>query len=189
VAALLTVAAIVLLALWLWPEDDGVDVVVERPIAFNLRYPALYDRLPARDGDLLRVERRRDDGLFVDSFAVQPLSLPAYEGDLGGVLPIYAEREMDALRARYDDFELVEEGKARINEVAGYALAFRARSGQRRLYGRVVLLPEPVPGTRRGVRLEMLATPASGVNDARDVGVRGAIKTPYRSFRFGTEKP
>jgi hypothetical protein len=177
------------LAWWLWPEDDGTDVVVERPIAFNLRYPASYERLPARDGEMLRLERRREDGLFLDSFAVEQLSLPAYEGDVAAQLPVYADREVDALRGQFADFELVEEGKARINEVPGYVIAFRARQGERRIYGRVVLLPEPVPGTRRGVRIAMLATPSAGVGTATDVGVVGAIKTPYRSFRFGTEKP
>jgi hypothetical protein len=177
------------LAWWLWPEDDGVDVVVERPIAFNLRYPPQYERLPVSGGELLRLERRRDDGLFLDSFAVQELELPAYEGDVAAQLPVYADREIAGLRARYDDFELVEEGKARINEVAGYLISFQARQGERRLYGRVVLLPEPVPGTRRGVRIGMLVTPSAGAGTATDVGVRGAIKMPYRSFRFGTEKP
>jgi hypothetical protein len=181
--------AVGVFAWWLWPEDDGIDVVVERPIAFNLRYPPGYERLPAGDGDLLRLERRRDDGLFLDSFAVRQLDLPAYEGDVSAVLPVYADRELEALRGRFADFELVEEGKARVNEVVGYLLAFQAREGERRLYGRVVLLPEPVPGARRGVRLEMLATPSAGAGGATDVGVRGAIKMPYRSFRFGTEKP
>jgi hypothetical protein len=80
---------------------------------------------------------------------------------------------------------------------------FRARLGERRLFGRLVLLPEPAAGedladpsgelenarSRRGVRLLMLATPASGAVRPRDVGARGNLKTPFRSFRFGTEGP
>ena len=38
------------------------------------------------------------------------------------------------------------------------------------MYGRLVLLPEPVPGARTGVKLLMLATPAGGADKARDVG-------------------
>ena len=76
----------------------------------------------------------------------------------------------------------------RINRAAGYSLVFRA-SRSPRMYGRLVLLPEPVPGARTGVKLLMLATPAGGAGKARDVGTSGAVKTPYRSFRFGTEGP
>ena len=57
-----------------------------------------------------------------DSFAVAPLELPAYEGDVGGVLPVVAARELDALKQRFPDLEPVEEGKARINKAAGYSL-------------------------------------------------------------------
>ena len=39
------------------------------------------------------------------------------------------------------------------------------------------------------MKLLMLATPAGGADKARDVGTSGAVKTPYRSFRFGTEGP
>ena len=53
-------------------------------------------------------------------------SCPAYEGDVGGVLPIVAARELEALKQRFPTLEPVEEGKARINKVAGYSLAFRA---------------------------------------------------------------
>ena len=72
--------------------------------------------------------------------------------------------------------------------MAGYSLVFRA-SRKPRLYGRLVLLPEPVPGARTGVKLLLLANPAAGADTARDVGTHGQLKTPYRSFRFGTEGP
>ena len=58
-----------------------------------------------------------------------------------------------------------------------------------RLYGRLVLLPRPARGTRSGVKMLLLATPDAGANKASDVGARGPLKTPYRSFRFGTEGP
>ena len=71
--------------------------------------------------------------------------LPAYEGDVGGILPIVAARELDKLKQRFPDLEPVEEGKARINKAAGYSLSFRV-SRNPRMYGRLVLLPQPVPG-------------------------------------------
>jgi hypothetical protein len=163
--------------------EDGLRVVREGPVAFNLRHPASMRALRPAAGEWLHLERK---GL--DSFVVEPLRLPAYRGDVGGYLPVQAARELAALRERFPALEPVEEGKARVNKVAGYSLVFRA-SRRPRLYGRLVLLPEPVPGARDGVKLLLLATPEAAADKARDVGTRGLLKTPFRSFRFGTEGP
>jgi hypothetical protein len=186
IAAIALLAVIVLVAIALGAkkaEPDGQHVVVSKPIAFNLRYPDAMHRLAPASGELLHLQRK---GL--DDFIVEPLELPPYEGDVGGALPVIAARELDALRKRFPDLEPVEEGKTRINRAAGYSLVFRV-SRSPRLYGRLVLLPEPVPGSRRGVKLLMIASPDGGAAKARDVGTNGLLKTPYRSFRFGTEGP
>lgn len=180
VLALLAVVAIFLLAGGA-AAQDGTRVVVKEPIAFNLRYPDGMERV--EDDTLFHLKRDGKDEFFVES-----LDLPAYKGDVGGILPVVASREIDRLKEQYPDLEPVEEGKVRINRAAGYSMAFRV-SRSPRMYGRLVLLPEPVPGSRRGVKLLMLATPAGGAAKARDVGTSGAVKTPYRSFRFGTEGP
>ena len=170
-------------------EEDATDVVQRTgPVQFNLRYTDGLERVTPRGEELLRLEARRRD-LFVQSFVVSPLKLPPYSGEVAGFLPLFAAREIDALRDRFSEFELVQDGKTRINEAPGYSVLFRARLGRRRLYGRYILLPEPVPGSRDGVRLLLEATPAGGVSKAADVGVRGVIKRPYRTFRFGTERP
>jgi hypothetical protein len=180
VLAAVAVAAVFLLARG--TTEDGTRIVVEEPIAFNLRYPDGMARVPD-DEALLHLQRPGKD-----DFIVEPLELPAYSGDVGGVLPVVASREVEELKQRFPGFELVEEGKVRINRAAGYSIVFRASRSPRE-YGRLVLLPEPVPGARTGVKLLLLATPAGGAGKARDVGTRGAVKTPYRSFRFGTEGP
>lgn len=155
---------------------------------FNFVYgDRLTRRAPARD-EIVALEERRG-ALFVQSFAVRQIDLPAYNGDVGGILPIVGERELAALEDRFTDFELLAEGKARINEVAGYSITFQAREGERRLYGRVILLPEPVQGSRDAVALELLGTPVSGVSRAQDVGTNAVLRPPLRSFRFGTERP
>lgn len=189
-AVLAVLAAAGLLASALRSSSDEI-VIVERsgPVPFNLAHTAGLERVAPQGDELLRLEARRDDGLFVQSFGVEPLRLPAYRGDIGGVLPVEAAREIERLRDRFAEFELVRDGKARVNDVPAYSISFRARLGERRLYGREVLLPEPASGSREGVRLLLLSTPAGGVNDAADVGVRGVIKRPYRTFRFGTERP
>jgi hypothetical protein len=186
VAAVMLVALVVLL---LRGQDDGVDYVQAEPIAFNFRAPPELRPARREGGEYERLVRRRADGLFLDSFAVAALELPAYRGDPGGLLPVFADREIARLRAEFSRFELLQEGKARINEVPGYMVGFRARMGRRLLLGRVVLLPEPVPAPRRGVRLEVVSTPAAGVGNVDDVVSQGAAKMPYRTFRFGTEKP
>jgi hypothetical protein len=160
-----------------------VRTVVTEPLAFNLRYPTSMRKLEPADGEYLHLQRKGQD-----EFIVQPLALPAYEGDVGGALPAAASKELEALRERFPDLEPVEEGKTRINRVAGYSLVFRA-SRSPRLYGRLVLLPQAAPGSVDGVKLLMLATPDGGADKARDVGTSGELKTPYRSFRFGTEGP
>ena len=86
------------------------------------------ERVEPAAGELLHLERK---GL--DSFVVEPLELPAYQGDVGGILPVVAARELDALSERFPDLEPVEEGKARINQVAGYSLVFRASRSPRAL--------------------------------------------------------
>lgn len=169
--------------------DEGGSTIVSqaRPVPFNLRYTEGLAKVAPQGDEALRLEARRGD-LFVQSFAVSPLELPPYQGDVTAPLTILGAREIDRLRARYAQFELVQDGKARVNDQSGYAILFRARLGARRLYGRQILLPEQVPGARRGARLTLLATPAGGVSNARDVGVRGVIKRPYRTFRFGLRK-
>ncbi len=189
VMAVAVLAAALLAFLVLRPEDDGIEVVSRaEPAPFNLRHAERLERVAPGRGELLRLEATRGD-LFVQSFAVAPLRLPAYRGDVTGVLPAFAAREIDALRARFAEFELVQDGKTRVNEVAGYQILFRARLGRRRLFGRLVLLPEPEPGARDGVRLLMQSTPAGGASKAADVGVIGLTKLPFRTFRFGTEPP
>jgi hypothetical protein len=164
-------------------SPDGKRIVRKAPIAFNLRVTSGMRQLTPAAGEWLHLERKGQD-----SMVVSPLRLPAYTGDVGGILPVVASRELDALKQRFPDLEPVEEGKARINQVAGYTLAFRV-SRTPRTYGRLTLLPQPTPGARDGVKLLLIATTAGGVGKASDVGTSGQLKTPYRSFRFGTEGP
>ena len=196
VAAVAVVAIVVVaFAVWLISGRGGgeVAVVVEEPTAFNLRHAETLPRVDERSGERLRLEQRRAGGLFLQSFAVTPLALPRYSGSPSGVYPVVAEDLKDRLARRFADFELVEEGRMRINEVPGYEVVFRARdTDERRLYGRYVMLvplTDPPTPQRAGVTLELLGTPAAGIPNAAAIGDAGALKLPLRSFRFGTEAP
>jgi hypothetical protein len=187
------VAFAVAFSVWAFlPHRKGVQVVHRPDPTFNLRYGDVFARVPPRDGELLHI-RRSLRGRVVDEFTVTRLALPPYRGDPAGFLPVYAERVLAQLRARYPGLRLVEEGKARVNYVAGYSILFRVGRGPDRMLGREVLLPQPPadPGrpSRDGVRMALRTWRGSGVGETRQLGAKGALKTPYRSFRYGTEAP
>lgn len=195
VVALLLVPVVV--AAWLLTggsRTPETHVVVREPVAFNLAYGPRLQRVEDQSA-ALRLEQRRGD-LFVQSFAVKPLELPAYRGTPAGALPLYATRYQQQLARQFTQFELVREGRTRVNQNPGYELVFRAKIDGRTLYGRHILLVPAVDEdenlvldpAREGVTLELSATPISGTPNAESTGTVGALKLPLRTFRFGTER-
>jgi hypothetical protein len=187
----LVVAALALAGLVVWWATLGATagetwVVVQEPFAFNLTYGEEFERV--QGGAALDLERVREDGLFVSSFAVRELTLPPYEGTAGGILPLLATFHVRELRERLEGFELVEEGRTRVNFVPGYEVVFQYDLGERTVYARDVFLVPEVPGQRAGAQLELRATPTSGTPNAESIGDVGAIRLPFRSFRLGTER-
>jgi hypothetical protein len=183
-AALLIASAVVLT---LSTRPDETHVVVRGPVTFNLAYGPQLERVQQR-GTLLALRRDRA-GLFLDSYVVRPLTLPPYRGAAGGTLPVYAFSYLKELRRRYGPFELVLEGRTRINNGIGYQVVLRARRGPRTLYVRHVLLVAEAPeGLRRGVILEVESTPGAGTPNALATGNAGPLKQALRSFRFGTSR-
>jgi hypothetical protein len=189
--AALAVAALALAGLVVWWATLGATagetwVLVEEPFTFNLTHGEEFERV--QGGAALDLERVRADGLFVSSFAVRDLTLPPYEGLAGGVLPLLATFHVRELRERLEGFELVEEGRTRVNTVPGYEVVFQYDLGERTVYARDVFLVPEVPGQRAGAQLELRATPTSGTPNAESIGDVGAIQLPFRSFRLGTER-
>lgn len=184
VAALL---AVLLLAFVVARGDPETRVVVREPIAYNLKHPDALERVRPGPTESLRLEQRRADGLFLQSFAVRRVG-PGIEGEPTAVLPLLADRIIERER-RTPGVTLVREGRVRINEVPGYEFVTSVQVDGRRMWKRTVLLLEDRPGERAGVELVLLATPATGVPNAAAVGDQGALKLPLRSFRLGTEAP
>src|SRR6185436_20958258 len=93
---------------------------------FNLLYDngALH-RVDPEGGELVRLEGRR--GRLAAAIAVERLALPSdASGDIAhGVLPAFASQHVEALRAELPDFELINEGRARVNGAPGYEVRFR----------------------------------------------------------------
>jgi hypothetical protein len=185
-AALVLVAGAI--AFVLFGRGGGEVHLVHRTPApvFNLRYANVLHRSPARPGVLLELVGRRG-GLFLQSMTVRPLRLPAYRGAVSGQLPILAVQRAAVIRRAYPGFTVLDEGKARINDAPGYQIGFQAKRGKRTVYGKEILLLPDEPGARDGVAITLLQTHAAGAHAVDDVGTAGAIKKPFRSFRFGTE--
>jgi hypothetical protein len=188
-AAVLAVAILVVaVVIALTSRPDETAVLVRKPITLNLIHGPQWERVD-RPEMLVALRHESPDGLFLDAYAIRELRLPPYRGAVGGMLPVLADSYIRDLARRYRSFELVGEGRARINNAIGYAVTFRARTGPRRLYGRHYLLVEEEPeGRRHGVILEIESTPAAGTPNAETIGNHGALKTPLRSFRFGEDR-
>jgi hypothetical protein len=183
-AALLVVAIVVIV---LATRSDETFVLEHEPVTFNFAYGPEFRRVSV-PGAVVALEHERA-GLFLDSYAIHPLTLPPYRGAVGGTLPVYANGYIERLRRRYRGFEFVGEGRSRINNGIGYQVTFRSKRGGRTIYGRHVLLVEEEPdGLRRGVALELESTSAAGTPNADEIGNHGALKTALRSFRFGEDR-
>ncbi len=184
-AATIVIAAA---AIALTARPDETAVLIRQPVTLNFIYGPQFEAVP-RAGALVALRNESPGGLFLDAYTLRDLALPPYGGAVSGMLPVYADGYIRTLARRYPGFEFIGEGRERVNNAIGYAVTFRARSGERRLYGRHYLLVEEEPeGRRRGVVLELESTPAAGTPNADEIGNHGALKTPLRSFRFGEDR-
>jgi hypothetical protein len=157
------------------------------PVPFSFSYRDLY-RVAPDPGGYVKVQARWPDGALKYSFAVGPLTLPAYSGELTAELPLYATRLTHALGGRYRGFELRGEGKTRVsNTLSGYQVLFMADIEGQRMYGRDVLLLPQRAGAREGVIAAMLTSPTASAQilSPMEVGETGVLLRPLKSFTFG----
>ncbi len=162
------------------------------PVPFSFSYGGLYRTGPS-PGWYAKVQRVRG-GRLEDSFAVGPLVLPPYRGELGAALALYAAGYIRRLAAGeggaripgQTGFVLRGEGSTQIDAVSTYPtynVFYTTVVGGREMYGRnVLLLPEG--GVRRGVQIAMLTAAAGNrqVTSPLDVGVKGALEEPMGTF-------
>ncbi len=104
------------------------------PVPFSFSYKDLYRTVPEPGGDV-RVTRNGAGGHLEDSFAVAPLLLPPYAGQVSGEEPLYASGYVRTLAARYRGFQLVGEGKTRVNLMPAYNIYYSALVGGGRCMG------------------------------------------------------
>jgi hypothetical protein len=183
-------ALVLLVLVWLVfvrPTPGQAGVVVRRPVAFNLIHTDALQRVAPRSGETLRLRSR---GGAAQSFAVRPLRLAPYRGDVSAKLTLLSARLIRQMSATYPGFVWRGDGRVNINQQPGYQIIFQARVGGHTTYGkRVLLVAAPDPPPRAGLDITMLAerSPATPKVDA--VAANGALKTPLRSLRFGTQRP
>jgi hypothetical protein len=186
-AAIGAVAVVVVALLALRGDPSQHTIVVREPVTYNLIRTDALRRVAPRPGETLRLQSRSGPP---QSFAVRPLRLAPYKGDVSAALTILSARLIDEMRAQYTGFVWRGDGRVNINKQPGYQIIFQARVGGRTTYGRrVLLVAEPDPPPREGIDVTILAARSPSVPNLDSVGATGALKTSYRSLRFGTERP
>jgi hypothetical protein len=186
-AAVGAVAVVVLAWLALRPTPNQSGVVVREPVTYNLIYPEALRRVAPQSGETLRLQSRSGPP---QSFAVHTLRLQPYKGDVSAALTFLSSRLIDQMRGQYQDFVWRGDGRVNINKQPGYQIIFQARVDGKTTYGRrVLLVASPDPPPREGVDLTILAARSPSVPNLDSVGATGALKTAYRSFRFGSARP
>lgn len=187
-AALLAAAALVLLIRGSGSATDTA--VVREPVAFNLVYDTsrLERPQPPPGGAALALRTPPSDA-DPETFNVRPITLSAYSGDPAGVQPLVASNLIEQMRRADPAFILRSEGRTRINRQPGYQIQFQTRVGGRTAYGRRALLFPDEPGVREGADITVVSVRSDTIPNVDAVGSNGPMKQPYRSFRFGTERP
>jgi hypothetical protein len=188
----LAAAGVVVVAVLAWlafvrdtPGQAGV--VVREPVTFNLIYTDALQRAAPRAGEVLRLRSRAGPA---QSFAVRPLRLAPYKGDVSAYLTLLSARLIREMSATYPGFLWRGDGRVNINKQPGYQIVFQARIGGHTTYGkRVLLVAGPDPPPRTGLDITMLAERSPATPKADAVAANGALKTPLRSLRFGTDRP
>jgi hypothetical protein len=169
--------------------DDGRDkLVVHGNPSFNVLYdPSLLHRVSPHSGELMRLEGRR--GHLSVELTARHANLPPFNGDvIGGQLPLYTAQYAHRLAAQLPDFELGDEGKARINQAPGYQIAYTSGAAGDRSYWREVFVMPKADQADQTVVLKMRQT-FNGRAGRPARALLKATKKAYRSFRFGTRRP
>jgi hypothetical protein len=186
VALLVAVGVLIVVGLLLVrPEVDSLTKYVhhETPV-FNLLYDnGALRQVPPQGDEIVRLEGRR--GRFAAAIAVEPLGLPGASGDVAhGVLPAYASKHVEALRAQLGHFELIQEGRARVNGAPGYEVRFRTG----RTFGNDLMI---LPSEEEAGDALLVKARRTVSGDRRRLGKRERafnkqVAKAYRSFKYGT---
>ena len=154
---------------------------------FNLQYePDVLRRVAPSGDELVRLESHK--GKLFASIAVSRLHLPPYAANVtSGLLPAYMDGYEDQLRRVEPDFQLRDEGNARVNSAQGYQVGFRSGPPGHFTWGRDILLVPRDEHVQDGVALRLRQSKVGTVN-AHDMKILDAVRKAFRSFDFGTDR-
>ncbi len=161
------------------------NVEVAVPVAFRLSYDGdlLIPRLPL-GRESLRLETPA--GVSAKrTFAVQPLTLPAYEGAIEGVLALQAERLMREISDADPSLITIAEGPILLEEQPGYEIYYQVSQGGRTIYGRRVLIFPPQAGARAGLDLTMTGQRDAQTQTAAVLAQQPPLREPFESLVVG----
>ncbi len=156
-------------------------------VPFSFSYRGLYATKPDVGG-FVKVQARSADGALKYSYAVDPLLIPRYSGEVFGELPLYAAGYERTLQRRYGGFVLRGEGKTRVNNnLVGYQVLYTAEVEGVEVYGRDVFMLPHGAGVREGVDIVMLTstTATQQVRSPLEVAGTGVLLRPLKTFAFG----
>ncbi len=172
-------------------DGKGKHTLVQRKApAFNIAYLDGIRPVDPQSGELLRLQSTKvTPERPLMTYAVRPFTMPTYAGDASaGFLKATAPMIREMSR-EIPGFIYRGEGRARINDLPGYQILFTFKRDGRTVNGKRVLLVPDEPGARDGAMITMTAGYSNAVPNVDAVGNNGLLKTPLRSFRFGTERP
>jgi hypothetical protein len=154
-------------------------------VPFSFSYAGLYRASP-EPGVAAKVQRLQG-GRLQDAFAVAPIVLPPYRGDVSAALALYATEYARRIARRYRDFDLRGEGWTQVDSISAYAVYnvfYTATLRGRAMYGRDVLLLPEQRRARRGVAISMLTAVGADrqVTSPLLVGAKGALEGPLTTF-------
>jgi hypothetical protein len=185
---LLVLAALIALGLFVVrPQVDPIAKYVHHgDPTFNLLYrrSALHKVAP-QGSELVRLQGRR--GRLATTIAVEPLGLPPATGDIAhGALPAFASRHIEELRAGDDTFQLVAEGRARVNGAPGYEVRFRTGPSGKQTFGNdLMILPKEDDATGALLVTSRRTVTGKPTLGKREAALNKASAKAYRSFKYG----
>ncbi len=189
IAAALVVAGVLVYALLIRDPLDGNAQALHkgRPV-FNVLYQDdIIQRVRPEPGELLRLRVRR--GPLLATATVRRLHLPAYQGDVAGFLPVFADGRARGLAQRYTGFHQDVDTRARVHTAPGYEIGFTFTTPTGIGAGTdLLVMPFDETHPRDGVVLSYRLTKPSGRQPRRLRKAAKAMRSALRSFEFGPDR-
>jgi hypothetical protein len=187
VVAVLVAIAVILLAVRL--HDPVASSPHGSPVSFSTSYSRSMTKEPTPRGALLLLEQRSSIGLEA-SFEISLLRMPAYSGQISGLLPVMAQNMVTRLEKSDPSFIPYTQGRTRINFVPGYTFTYQRTIGGRIFWGRDVLITPNIKGDRYGLLITMLTDPtpilpvATKPDTPDSVGSVGVLFEPFERLHI-----